>query len=316
MNKNFLLFLLRVAVSFILIYIVIRGVNVKSIFSEMLVARQGFIFLAFFIFILAQIIGAYKWHHLAHKVFEIFYPAPLFLKYYYIGSFYTFFIPGGQFAGEGMKALRLTQGRPEKAKLLFSQFADRVSGFIGAGIFLLISFSFSPVLRSDPVSWTGFAFSIGITALGVIMFFAPNHSIQFFFFFSKKISSLRSLEAIVVHNIAHIKKKKGALLYAIGIACVSHLASIFATYTVLLSLNIHIPLIYVVWIYLVMGILIFLPISYAGLGLREGTFVYYLTLVGVAKENALGAALIFFGLQISTAFIGGAAELKEIWSKK
>jgi uncharacterized membrane protein YbhN (UPF0104 family) len=48
-----------------------------------------------------------------------------------------------------------------------------------------------------------------------------------------------------------------------------------------------------------------IPITFSGLGLREGVFIYFYNLVGVASEKALIASLLTFLIQIIlTAIIG------------
>ena len=57
-------------------------------------------------------------------------------------------------------------------------------------------------------------------------------------------------------------------------------------YFVALALHVHVGFVYFTSV-VILGILVsLLPISMAGIGVREGVFIYYLGLVGVSKENA------------------------------
>jgi hypothetical protein len=53
-----------------------------------------------------------------------------------------------------------------------------------------------------------------------------------------------------------------------------------------------------------------LPISINGLGVREGTTVFFLTHVGVSAELAIAFSLSWFGLVIASAGIGAIVYLR------
>ena len=58
------------------------------------------------------------------------------------------------------------------------------------------------------------------------------------------------------------------------------------------------------WIFGVISIIIFLPITIGGVGVREGGFVLILGNLGVPNEKALALSLSIFGLLISGALFG------------
>ena len=50
-----------------------------------------------------------------------------------------------------------------------------------------------------------------------------------------------------------------------------------------------------------------IPISFNGIGVREGAFIYFFGLKGVGAEPALGLGLLFFSVQVALSLIGGMA---------
>jgi uncharacterized protein (TIRG00374 family) len=72
-----------------------------------------------------------------------------------------------------------------------------------------------------------------------------------------------------------------------------------------------------VWclVYAGVSLLMLLPVSVAGIGLREGGYVGLLALFGVSRESALTVSLVLFAYTILGALIGGLFEL-EILGRK
>jgi uncharacterized membrane protein YbhN (UPF0104 family) len=50
-----------------------------------------------------------------------------------------------------------------------------------------------------------------------------------------------------------------------------------------------------------------IPISFSGVGVREGTFVYFLGIKGVPAEQALCLGILFFSVQVAASLLGGGA---------
>jgi uncharacterized membrane protein YbhN (UPF0104 family) len=63
------------------------------------------------------------------------------------------------------------------------------------------------------------------------------------------------------------------------------------------------------WVFGVISIVVLLPVTIGGVGLREGGFVLLLGYFGVQNDKALALSLSIFGLQITGALIGGAIDL-------
>jgi uncharacterized membrane protein YbhN (UPF0104 family) len=54
-----------------------------------------------------------------------------------------------------------------------------------------------------------------------------------------------------------------------------------------------------------------LPISFAGIGLREGAYAYLFTLYDLPPENGVLIGILFFSQMLIMAFVGGVFELMD-----
>ena len=87
----------------------------------------------------------------------------------------------------------------------------------------------------------------------------------------------------------------------------SFLFQILATISfifVALAFKIHLSPLEYLWVFALVSLLLFLPISLAGLGVREGSMIFLLGILGVSSEKALAASLTLFIISIMLGSVG------------
>ena len=161
--------------------------------------------------------------------------------------------------------------------------------------------------------------SIVVAMVGVIIFFSrtlleymykiPEYLAKFFpLFIANHLGILKG------HLLEYHRHKKSTLM-SIGIGAMDQLIWVLVIYLIVLSFNFHVPFLFIAWTFMIASVATFLPVSYAGLGIREGTFVYFFSLIGISRELALSVSLVLFSFQILAALAGGGFELKELWGR-
>jgi uncharacterized membrane protein YbhN (UPF0104 family) len=80
--------------------------------------------------------------------------------------------------------------------------------------------------------------------------------------------------------------------------------------------GIDVPLVEWLWIFAVVATAALLPLSIAGLGIREGAFVAVLGLLQVPSASALALSLTIFATQLATALLGGLIEFAGFWERR
>ena len=101
---------------------------------------------------------------------------------------------------------------------------------------------------------------------------------------------------------------KSVLVKIFGLAFVYQVLTFFVGYIVAKSINLEIEFFQLVWILALVMIVQNIPISIAGLGVREGTFVFFFGLVGFSMEQALSYSLLGFALVAVISMVGGLIE--------
>ena len=82
------------------------------------------------------------------------------------------------------------------------------------------------------------------------------------------------------------------------------------------SLEIHLDLMTWGWIRSAVILVTLLPISVAGLGIREGAMLYLLSSYGVPEEQAMAMAFLVFGTVLLFLTMGGLLEGRKVFMSR
>ena len=116
-------------------------------------------------------------------------------------------------------------------------------------------------------------------------------------------------------ELLHLSKLKNTLTIFF-LSILSHSVFILGAYFLLLSLHVELSFIAVAWIRSVVFILASLPISLAGLGVREVGFIALFNFYGVDSNAAVAYGLLVFAVQLAVGFLGLIVETKSWMMEK
>lgn len=261
------------------------------------------------IYFLALFINTLKWKLLLQN-----YAIGQLFSLNIIAIYYSLILPG-QLAGEAIKAYKLGRGGMDAEKIAASVVIDRITGFLGLIIIALIGLMWSKIiLTKESAQWLFLCFAICVLCLYSFYFQSFQNAIRKIlllagnrFHRTEKIINqcLRLIDAWVQYLSTPVILVKSML---VGI--VFQLIAVFITMTLAGVLGININFADWCWIFGVISLVVFLPITIGGIGLREGGFVILLGQLGVPGEKALALSLSIFGLHIIGAIAGGVIEMK------
>ena len=226
-----------------------------------------YLFLAFIFFNISQIISAIRVHKFLNQI-DV---TPSFKKQlmlYYVGMFYNTLLPGG-IGGDAYKTYKFQKSynKPYK-KIIKALLIDRISGLFA--IFTLI---------------------------GVLILFSNFKS------FITYISFLTIISPIVlffIHKYFFKEFRFYPFIYSLIIQIFQGISFLF----ILLSLGINSHLIDFLILFYISSIVSVIPISIGGVGLRELTFLYGLSLVHLDPTIGVVAAFLFFIITLISSMIG------------
>lgn len=305
--------LVKVAIA-ITIFIVIYQRNKDSLrdLPETLAAANYFFFiptliLSFYIIFITAI----RWNLLL-KVQGIIFTVRHVLCINWIGCFFNNFMPGGT-GGDLIKLVYAIKGAPEKkGQVLMSIIVDRIIGLVG----LFILFAIMLVVNvheafSEPKTQkvVMVAVSIMFAALGVIVIGLWRSLPQKVPFIGWVLSKLplrdKLLQLVNAYQIyaRHPRVVIETLLISISV----HAAVVFITYFLGMAFvpgGVSLKLL--LFVVPMITLLVSIPITPGGLGVREGLYIRFLTVhQGIAAAAALSIGFMSFVSNLLMSLPGG-----------
>lgn len=229
----------------------------------------------------------------------------ILLERNWIGRFLSNFLPG-RMGGDIYRIFGRMDVAVDKSKLASSVFLDRLIGIIALLTYVCVAAAF----QTSVVMKTGLGIMIVVSALGILLVapwfltHAPKHWLL-------KVTDrlpdgkVKKVVSSLVNALIEGTQKKSTIVYAFFISLIFHLLGAVASYFSLRAMGFEIPLITVILIIPLVNLIAQIPISFNGLGLREGAFTLLFTTLGVPPAVSIGAALVDRIVAVLMSLIGG-----------
>ena len=286
-----------------------RKVDVAQVWSSVRNAQLAPILLGVLLCLLTVAIAGWRWQRLL-RVFQIHLPLKPLICIAQIGQFFVVFLPGpvGDDVTRMLYISRLAPGRVAEA--CTTVLLDRCIGLASVLVLAVvcIPWHWDVLSTSQQTYWLALAIAAvgaGICLFGLFFFAAghPTHE-----WFQKRLGLLpaHSLRDELVRVWGLLCANKKALAQVIVAALITQVLLCFLFYLAGVSVGINAPL--VGWLSFVPIVLAAnaLPITVAGLGVREYLLVLFLGVVAqVQGERALAASFIAFAMILAVCLLGG-----------
>jgi len=298
----------KVIVALLLLWLVVRNLNLEALVAALQRLRFWPVTGAIAIFFLSCCVATSKWRLLWPKA-----PWLEMLKANFIGQFYSTALPG-QIAGEVVKTYRLGQRFSDTAAVAASVLVDRATGIVG-----LLLLAFVGVLLSK-TSVPGAAVAVLVGSAAAVMAALCAISVPRLADTAKSVIErlgdrwrlLRGLGGALTALLLAWKTLMSRPRFIVGSICLGiafQALGIFAHLIVASTLGIEIGFFEWSWIFGLVSLLLLLPVTIAGIGVREGSYAGLLGMVGVSIEKAVALSLVMFGISLLGVAVGGLLEL-------
>jgi len=293
-KKKLLSLFLRIALSVLLLIWLFSKVEIKGILEAINKLDPKIWLFAFFMYIATQIISSLRWWILA-KALDFPGKFSTYLGYYFVGMFFNLFLPTAV-GGDVLKIVFLSKNQGRRLAATYSVLADRLFGLAAMLTIGACAVIYNPFML--PNKFNNLLELSGILTIITLLLFPLLIKLieRFCPQVGEKLSVLiifwKRPWAVILAFLLSL------ILQALGMAAVALLGS---------SMSINVPLPYYFATYPLVAILTLLPISFNGIGVREGGFVYFLGLKSIPTEVSLTLSLLFFSIQVAASLIGGIA---------
>lgn len=315
LKKHFLL-VIKIIISFILLAYLFSIIPVTQVIFSIKSAEIYLVLIGFILAAPISYLSALETKYLTKiqgmslSVFEI-------LKIHLATNFYGLFLPG-TLSGGAVKWYKFSKYGNKfsaAAVVVFNRFLELL-------IILLFGIIFSiPVLFAANEKKLIFILVLIFILLVVIYFALLNGKIVST---TQKIIFRIPLPGYAKGKIKNFtdamlqfqKMKMKDHIEILGLLFFYHGLGVLSFFCFAKSVNIDSSIWIIGWIRSAMSIAIMLPLSFAGLGIREGSLIFLFSKYGVLPDVAMALSLLFFSRNLLTSLIGGLFEFKEfVFSK-
>ncbi|HEX7878516.1 MAG TPA: lysylphosphatidylglycerol synthase transmembrane domain-containing protein [Candidatus Eisenbacteria bacterium] len=255
-------------------------------------------------FALSNVLGAVQWGWLL-RLSGARIPFRKVLSFHWVGLFFSNLLPANV-GGDVVRVVDVARTTGSRRGAVGATLLDRLLGFVAIAVLALGAL---PLLPKGTVSpWlfgVVLAFSLATLFLSLTIFhrglFAPLERM----FGHVQLFSLGRRLTAVADELHAYRRHPGTLLQLLGLALVVQLNRVAVHLLMARSLGIRLSAVYFFVIVPILAIVVVLPVSVAGLGIRETAAVGLFGHVGVSPSDAVAHQLSTFLVCLAVNMIGG-----------
>ncbi len=287
--------LVKLAVSLAAVWAVVRQIDLAALGAVLAAVPPMAVFVAFVIYLSGQVVTAVRWQLIARKAgFKEM--TPSVIRYYFVGMFFNLFGPS-TLGGDVVRSLYLAQRDRRRVAALHTVLFDRA---VGLAMLVLVAVGalalFGRFAVPEPLVWLTVAVALGIL---VAWWLLPP-------LLRSWLPSEHAIRRHLDQELQALWRDRRLLLTVTSISIVFHLLQIGALLLLGGALGLEVPWQYYFLFHPLVTVFSALPISLAGLGIREMGYVYFLAdLAAVPREAAFGLALLWLAVLIASSLVGG-----------
>ena len=304
----------------ILYYVFYHYINLNDFLTAFKNIQLWLLFILLVISLTFKYLSAYQVHYYFHEVFDSKLGTNFVFKVQLISSFYGLIVPG-DLAGGLITWLMISDKSGDKAASASVIIFLRLMNII-----TLIAFTFIGLVFEEKLIDLNLRVYLIIMAVLFFLMFIP-------FVSSKAATIMKQFSRAIIeiaptiewrNKLVQLSNKlwdsvitctnvnPGVMLWTLSMSILCQLFLILFTYLLMIMVGIHLPFQVSVWLIGVINIVQLLPISFAGLGVRDISIIYLLgEFYQVKPESSEVLSTFFLAFGLIFVLMGGMA----VWLK-
>lgn len=301
-TRRKLLLLARVAVAVALLAFLTSRIDTDAALRVAAGIRPDWVLLLLLASLGERVYGAWRWHRIIRQRHDqVGFRSVLRLTF--TSAFIGIFLPGaaGTYA---MRAYGLARLTADTGGSIASLLADRLLVTIA-----MLAMALAGLLLHPELAPAGAATTLtSLTAAGLLASLVALHPAVAGFAERRLrwrwVAPLRKLAAAYALLAGAIVRYPGSLALSFALAAGLQVIRVLVVASAMLALGLQVPFAVLLFIVPVTMFALMVPISFAGLGVREAAFIVLLRQIGVPPEAAFTASLLVYVTAVATTLPG------------
>jgi glycosyltransferase 2 family protein len=297
--------LLRLIFSSGLLWYILSTTDLSAIIQSFRLVNHWWLFAAFLTLFIGKLLSGYRWQKLlnAHKLIV---PLPLLIKSLFVGQFFNSFLPS-TIGGDAIRVYDIALYCKKITRSLTTIFIDRLIGVFSLIFVGLVALGIGIYLNFDVAVYCWIIVGSFIAILGIFLAIfnrrLANLSDNVLRFF--KMNGIADKARYATKAITDLKHERRLLGESFIISILFQINVILYYYFCAQALALEIRLIYFFLFTPIVLIILLLPFTINGIGLRESSYIYFFGIIGTGSGEAIAFSWLSFGLMLTQGIIGG-----------
>lgn len=215
---------------------------------------------------------------------------------YFEGMLFSMFLPS-TIGGDVAKAFRVSPTKTGRVLAMCSLIVDRMSGLVAV---LIIGFSAMAAKKWKLDVWQGVGLGVAMFAASCAVAWIGLSSLGWLM---RKLNDASKLKK-TLQKLEAYSSRPILVCRAFAISIVIQFLNAVSVYYLGNALGINLPLSVYCEVVPIVALLVVVPISVGGIGVREGLMAYFLSEYGVAKETGVLLSINWTMLNVIAALTG------------
>ena len=309
--KKFGIFAIKLLVTAAIFWLLFSVVDIRAVVTHLSDVSVVVLVYAAFSYVLATYLATIRWSLLLSAQ-DISIPLSHLFTYNLSYSFYSVVLPGGKLAAEAVRIYQIvrdTGNQASREKIIIAALTDRE---VAVFSFVLVAAAFflnsQEILAAGFPWWASYAAIPVVFLLGALAFVPLELLIRPF----GRIlpPGIHSLATSLSRAFSVYRSRLDLLGGALILSLIMNAVIASGFYAIALSLGLTVSFFLIFAVFSVGMVAAMMPLTVAGIGVREGAFAYLLAAVsGASLESGLSVSLLALGASLAVATIGGFVEL-------
>lgn len=310
MLKRVGVILLKAGITLGLFYVLVTRIDLNATVGLMTATDWRSVLGIVGVMVLQVIVAVFRWYRIMISK-GVHISVRRSARFFWLGLFFNQLLPSS-IGGDAIRGYCLVRDGQSVGRATLSVLLDRILGMAGLVVLIALAIPYAMNLINNPEMQWGMMSALLVVIAGFI-------AILFIDIFTRRFSSWRVMKGLTTlasdaRQLLGSRQGLGLVLFSVLI----HILSIVVVGMLSSALSIKVDWIALTIIVPITTLLITIPLSIAGWGVREGVMVVGLGYVGIAPEEALALSILYGLLTLVVALPGVLAWITdpEVRSRK
>jgi len=303
--RNKVFFIVKAIVSITLIWYLLSKTEFAAIYASLISAKPFWLVLSLLTLYIGKVLTSYRWQRLLIAQ-GIHIPLKNLIASVFVGQFFNSFLPT-TVGGDAMRAYDTASQSKESMKSVMSVFSDRLIGVFALALLAVVALIIG-LISGEDVSFLVIPVIIvfAICSFGIWMIFDDRLVLIVEAILKRiKLDKIAAKIRKAYASLTILKNNKRVLFIAFMISLALQINVVLFYYFIGVALDLGVSILYFFMIVPIALVVLLLPFSINGIGLREGVFVFLLTDLGVSSQDAIALSVLSFLLALTQSILGG-----------